>query len=97
MNPSAKYEWRFLSQHRWDFAMMFWLPIILLFLIWWIFSKGTVAGIPIALPSTSGMNASLMLNQMGAPLTMVTTYLAALVLILLVCLLLLLWFATDHE
>lgn len=49
------------------------------------------------LPSTSGMNASLMLNQMGAPLAMVTTYLAALVLILLVCLLLLLWFATDHE
>lgn len=28
--------------------MMFWLPIVLLFLIWWIFSKATVVGIPIA-------------------------------------------------
>lgn len=45
---SAKYEWDFLRHHRWDFSMMFWLPLMFLFLVWWIFSKGTLVGMPIA-------------------------------------------------
>lgn len=49
-----------------------------------------------ALPSTSGMNASIMLNQMGAPLSDVSHYLATLLLITLVCLLLLEWFASEE-
>lgn len=45
---SAKQEWSFLIEHRWDFAMMFWLPLMFTFLIWWIFSRGAVVDIPIA-------------------------------------------------
>ena len=45
---SAKYEGRFLEQHRWDFAVLFWLPIVFIFLVWWVFSKGAIADLPIA-------------------------------------------------
>lgn len=45
---SARREWDFLMQNRWDFSLMFWMPIVLIFLVWWIFSKGMAVGIPIA-------------------------------------------------
>lgn len=45
---SARREWDFLTHHRWDFAVMFWMPIALMFLVWWIFSKGMAVNIPIA-------------------------------------------------
>jgi len=45
---SARREWDFLVQNRWDFSLMFWMPIVLIFLVWWIFSKGMAVGIPIA-------------------------------------------------
>ncbi len=45
---SARREWDFLVQNRWDFSVMFWMPIVLIFLVWWIFSKGMAVGIPIA-------------------------------------------------
>lgn len=45
---SARHEGRFLQQHRWDFAMLFWLPIMFVCLVWWVFSKGTLVGLPIA-------------------------------------------------
>lgn len=45
---SARREWDFLTHHRWDFAIMFWMPIALMFLVWWIFSKGMAVNIPIA-------------------------------------------------
>lgn len=45
---SALYEWQFLRTHRWDFAMMFWLPLLIIGLVWWIFSKGTLVGVPVA-------------------------------------------------
>lgn len=45
---SARREWNFLVQNRWDFSVMFWMPIVLIFLVWWIFSKGMAVGIPIA-------------------------------------------------
>ena len=41
---SARREWDFLVQNRWDFSLMFWMPIVLIFLVWWIFSKGTLVG-----------------------------------------------------
>ena len=49
------------------------------------------------LPSTSGMNASVMLNQMGVPLAYVNVYLMALMMIFLVCLLLLLLLASKES
>lgn len=45
---SARREWEFLIHHRWDFSLMFWMPIALMFLVWWIFSRGMAVGIPIA-------------------------------------------------
>ena len=45
---SARREWDFLVQNRWDFSVMFWMPIVLIFLVWWIFSKGMAVWIPIA-------------------------------------------------
>ena len=45
---SARREWDFLVQNRWDFSLMFWMPIVLIFLVLWIFSKGMAVGIPIA-------------------------------------------------
>ena len=45
---SARREWDFLMQNRWDFSLMFWMPIVLIFLVWWIFSKGMSVVIPIA-------------------------------------------------
>lgn len=48
MIKSAKREWQFLHHEPWDFAMLFWLPLLMTILVWWIFSKATVVGIPIA-------------------------------------------------
>ena len=70
----------FLSGISWPYQM---LPEPLQYLRW-------------LLPSTSGMNASVMLNQMGAPLADVKVYLLALVMIFLVCLLLLLLLASEE-
>ncbi len=50
---SAKHEWHFLSHHGWDFAMMFWLPIMLVFSVWWVFSKGSAIDLPIAVIDNS--------------------------------------------
>ncbi len=69
----------FLSGVSWPKQM---LPEPLLYIRW-------------LLPSTSGMNASLMLNQMGTPLADTKVYLSALIVIFLVCLLGLLWFANN--
>lgn len=71
----------FLSGVTWPSSM---LPEPLLYVRW-------------LLPSTSGMNASIMLNQMGTPLSDVYHYLAALALITLVCLIVLAYFASEER
>lgn len=71
----------FVSGISWPYQM---LPEPLQYLRW-------------VLPSTSGMNASVMLNQMGVPLAYVNVYLMALMMIFLVCLLLLLLLASKES
>lgn len=44
---SACHEGRFLREHRWDFAMVFWMPLMLIVSIWWIFSRGMIVDLPI--------------------------------------------------
>lgn len=44
---SAKNEWRFLRQNPWDFAVMVWLPLLTILLVWWIFAKNNVSDLPI--------------------------------------------------
>lgn len=69
----------FLSGVTWPTHM---LPEPLLYLRW-------------VFPSTSAMNASVMLNQMGVPLADVAHYLATLLVIFLLCLLGLVWVGTE--
>ncbi len=46
---SATHEARFLHNNRWDFANLFWLPLGLIFLVWWIFSKAYITDVPIGI------------------------------------------------
>ena len=45
---SAQREWRLLRQRRWDLAMVSWVPVLAVALIWWIFSAGLPNQLPIA-------------------------------------------------
>lgn len=38
----------FLQNNPWDFAVMFWLPLLIVFLVWWAFSAGALVGVPVA-------------------------------------------------
>lgn len=44
---SAAYERRFLVKNPWDLAMVFWIPLATVLLIWWIFSQIQITDLPI--------------------------------------------------
>ncbi|WP_440464144.1 ABC transporter permease [Psychrobacter sp. ASPA161_6] len=44
---SAAYERRFLAKNSWDFAMVVWIPLATVLLIWWIFSQTQITNLPI--------------------------------------------------
>lgn len=44
---SAVYERRFLTKNPWDFAMVVWIPLVTVLLIWWIFSQTQITNLPI--------------------------------------------------
>ncbi|MES1964946.1 ABC transporter permease [Psychrobacter sp. AH5] len=44
---SAAYERRFLLQNRWDLAMVLWIPLLTVLLVWWIFSQTQITDLPI--------------------------------------------------
>ncbi|MDN3454126.1 MULTISPECIES: ABC transporter permease [unclassified Psychrobacter] len=44
---SAAYERRFLAKNPWDFAMVVWIPLATVLLIWWIFSQTQITDLPI--------------------------------------------------
>ena len=46
---SAAYERRFLVKNPWDLAMVFWIPLATVLLIWWIFSQIQITDLPIGL------------------------------------------------
>lgn len=58
---SATHEARFLHNNRWDFANLFWLPLGLIFLVWWIFSKAYITDVPIGIIDQSHSPQSAML------------------------------------
>ncbi|MBV7434362.1 ABC transporter permease [Cardiobacteriaceae bacterium TAE3-ERU3] len=45
---SARLEWRYLVRSRWDQAVLVWLPLISIFMLWWIFAAAQPENIPIA-------------------------------------------------
>ena len=44
---SASYERRFLQKNPWDLAMILWIPLATILLIWWIFSQTQITDLPI--------------------------------------------------
>ena len=44
---SANYERQILSHNRWDFSLVFWIPLLVLFLVWWVFSRSHIVDLPI--------------------------------------------------
>lgn len=44
---SALDEGKFLITHRWDFSVMFWLPLFTIFIVWWIFARSIIVDLPI--------------------------------------------------
>ena len=44
---SAAYERRFLAKNPWDFAMVIWIPLVTVLMIWWIFSQTQITNLPI--------------------------------------------------
>ena len=44
---SAAYERRFLAKNPWDLAMVVWIPLTTMLLIWWIFSQIQITDLPI--------------------------------------------------
>jgi len=44
---SAKYERRILTYNRWDFSLVFWIPLLVIFLVWWVFSRSQIVDLPI--------------------------------------------------
>lgn len=44
---SAVYERRFLAKNPWDFAMVIWIPLVTVLMIWWIFSQTQITDLPI--------------------------------------------------
>lgn len=44
---SAAFEGRFLRKNPWDLAMVVWIPLITIALIWWIFSQSQITNLPI--------------------------------------------------
>lgn len=46
---SATYERQILTHNRWDFSLVFWIPLLVLFLVWWIFSRSQIVNLPIGI------------------------------------------------
>lgn len=44
---SAAYERRFLAKNQWDLAMVLWIPLATVLLVWWIFSQTQINDLPI--------------------------------------------------
>ena len=44
---SASYERRFLQKNPWDLAMILWIPLATILLVWWIFSQTQITDLPI--------------------------------------------------
>lgn len=44
---SAAYERRFLAKNHWDFTIVVWIPLVMVLMIWWIFSHTQITDLPI--------------------------------------------------
>ncbi|WP_227430576.1 ABC transporter permease [Psychrobacter sp. I-STPA6b] len=50
---SARYEGNFLRHNRWDFSVLFWIPLAVIVLVWWIFSRPFIVNLPIGMINDS--------------------------------------------
>ena len=44
---SSKYERQILTHNRWDFSLVFWIPLLVMALVWWVFSRSQIVDLPI--------------------------------------------------
>lgn len=61
---SAILEWRSLERNGWDQALILWLPLVAIALLWWTFSAGLAHHLPIAVLDQDHSNASRQLTRM---------------------------------
>ena len=47
LHQSARREWRLLCSRPWDLALISWVPLLAIALLWWIFSNGLPTRLPI--------------------------------------------------
>lgn len=53
---AAEREGRFIRSSRWEVSLLLWIPLLMVLLIWWIFSHGQINNLPVGV-----------LNQDGSP------------------------------
>ena len=64
---SAAYERRFLAKNPWDLAMVVWIPLATVLLIWWIFSQIQITDLPIGvIDNDRGPNANTAVRYLEA-------------------------------
>ncbi len=64
---SAAYERRFLTKNRWDFAVVVWIPLITILLIWWVFSQTQITNLPIGvIDHDNGPTANILVRYLEA-------------------------------
>ena len=64
---SAAYERRFLAKNPWDLAMVVWIPLTTVLLIWWIFSQIQITDLPIGvIDNDRGPNANTAVRYLEA-------------------------------
>ncbi|UJF24076.1 ABC transporter permease [Suttonella sp. R2A3] len=61
---SAILEWRSFERNSWDQAMVLWLPLLVVALLWWTFSAGLTHKLPIAVLDQDHSSASRELTRM---------------------------------
>lgn len=60
---SAEREGRFLRGSGWEMAMLLWLPLASVGLVWWIFSQGQIHDLPVGVLDEDGSPLSLQLTR----------------------------------
>ncbi|MGM8886658.1 ABC transporter permease [Psychrobacter sp. 1U2] len=64
---SANYERRFFAKNPWDLAMILWIPLATILLVWWIFSQTQITDLPIGvIDEDNGLVANTLVRYLDA-------------------------------
>ncbi|MFX4078297.1 ABC transporter permease, partial [Streptococcus suis] len=62
-SPSLATQWQILRRDRWLLSCLTWVPIVLVVIIWWIFSQAIVRDLPIGVVDLSNSRLSRQLSR----------------------------------